>query len=79
MEDIKLWHATNIEEYLQADIDKPRKEIYWEENIYLEMKLNWEVIKRGDTWQHIYTIMSKKINKLSYDHSCILVKHFDTW
>jgi hypothetical protein len=28
MEDIKLWHATNIEEYLQADIDKPRKEIY---------------------------------------------------
>ena len=45
----------------------------------MKLKFNWELIKNGDTWQHFYTIMSKTLNKPSYDHISSLTELFNTW
>jgi hypothetical protein len=45
----------------------------------MKHEFNWEVIRKGDTWQHFYTIMSKMFNKPSYDHISGLLKLSDTW
>jgi len=37
------------------------------------------VIRKGDTWQHFYTTMSKTFNKPSYDHICGLLELSNTW
>jgi len=45
----------------------------------MKLEFNWEVIRKGDTWQHFYIIMSKTFNKPSYDHICGLLELSDTW